>query len=266
MKKTLQLLALLSATIGLQAAPIMLWAVTENAFLAQVDATTGATTVVGNMGTMLNDIAIDANGDMWGITHTSFYKVNKSTGALTYVGDHTIQNGAGLGVGGDGFTILGVGSGSQFLYTMNVLTGASTAVGLVGMGTDASGDIATNNGRLFMSSAGASPSNHVITEVDPITGERIGAFGATEYGHNISPGKGLASGSDGILYLGSLDKIYAINTTVGANFGEATIPGVTLDVAGLGQIRGLASEVPEPATMALVGFGLCALGFARRRR
>ena len=91
-------------------------------------------------------------------------------------------------------------------------------------------------------------------------------LGATEYGHNISPGKGLASGSDGILYLGSLDKIYAINTTVGANFGEATIPGVTLDVAGLGQIRGLASEVPEPATMALVGFGLCALGFARRRR
>jgi PEP-CTERM motif len=265
MKKTTFAALALASALSLQATPVYIWAVTENAYLARVDATTGATTVVGNTGTMLNDIAIDNNGDMWGIDHTTFYKVNKATGALTAIGNHSIQNGAGLGVAADGFTILGVGSGTQFLFTMNLLTGASTAIGGVGMGTEASGDVATNNGRLFMSSAGVLPQNHVISEIDLATGERIGAFGVTEYGAGVWPGKGLTSGSDGVLYLGSLDKVYAINTTVGPNFGQA-ISSVTMDVAGLGQIRGLASEVPEPGTMALFGFGLIALGLARRNR
>jgi hypothetical protein len=276
MKKLLCSLTLLAATASLQAAPIWLWGNTENAYLVRIDATTGDTVVVGNTtlggsNLMLNDIAIDVNGQMYGITHTSFYRVDKSTGMLTFIGNHTIQSGAGLGIASDGLTVLGVGSGSQSLFSIDTATGASTAFA-GSMNTEASGDIASYGSQLFMTASGNSAGGHVLVEIDPATGNSIGGFGPAEYGQGIWPAKGIATGSDNILYIGSRDRVYAIPTS-GMAFGIAVPPGVAMNIISgapigtdLGQIRGLASELPEPGTWAMLGTGLLALGFARRRR
>ena len=277
MKNLLCSLALLTATVTVQAGPI-LWASTENAYLVRIDALTGDTFVVGNTAdggnnVLLNDIAIDKNGDMWGITHTSFYRVDRNTGALTFIGDHTIQAGAGLGIASDGFTVLAVGAGTQFLFTINTADGSSAPFGGAGMGTEASGDIASYNGQLFMSASGDANGGHRLAQINPLTGELVGSMGPAEYGHNIWPAKGIATGSDNVLYIGSRDHIYAVPTS-GVNFGVAVTPGVAMNITGgamvgpdgLGQIRGLASDLPEPGTLALVGFSLAALGLARRRR
>lgn len=277
MKKLLFTLTLLSAAAHTHATPI-LWASTENAYLVRIDAANGDTHVVGPTslaGTpvMLNDIAIDNNGDMWGITHTSFYRVDRFTGALTFIGDHTIQSGAGLGIASDGLTVLGVGSGTQTLFSIDTSTGASTPFA-GGMSTEATGDIASYFGQLFMTSAGDANGGHRLAEIDPATGNLVGSMGPAEYGQGIWPAKGIATGSDGILYIGSRDRVYAIPTS-GPDFGVAITPGVAMNIVsggnlvgpdGLGQIRGLASELPEPGTLATFGLGLAALGLARRRR
>ena len=266
--KITKLLALLTLAVGLQAAPITLWMVTDGAYLAQVDALTGNTTVVGNMGTVLNDIAIDNNGDMWGLDHTGFYKIDRTSGALTFIGAHSITGGNGLGVGPDGFTVYAVGH-DQILYTINTGTGASTAVGAMGTGTESVGDIASHEGGLFLTAqgvySGPDPGGHRLAQIDPLTGAMVGSFGPPEHGSNIYNAKGIASGSDGVLYIGALDTIYAIPSN-GISFGNAIVPGVTINVANLGIIRGLASEVPEPGTMALLGLGLVAFGIRRHRK
>lgn len=277
MKNLLCSLALLTATVAAHAAPVYLWGNTENAYLVRIDATTGDTFVAGQttfMGNnlMLNDIAIDANGNMWGITHTSFYKIDRNTGVLTFIGDHTIQSGAGLGIASDGFTVLGVGSGTQMLFSINTADGASTPFG-GSMGTEASGDIASFGNQLFMTAAGDANGGHRLAQIDPVTGSLVGSMGPAEYGNGIWPAKGIATGSDGVLYIGSRDRVYAI-PTFGPGFGIAVTPGVAMNVTGgamvgpdgLGQIRGLASELPEPGTWAMLGIGLAALGLARRNR
>ena len=51
----------------------------------------------------------------------------------------------------------------------------------------------------------------------------------------------------------------------GAKDGEEYL-NVHTQAFGGGEIRGFLAEIPEPATLAIFGFGLAALGFVRRRR
>lgn len=85
-KRTTIACALFSAGIAAQAAPT-LWVSTGNAGLATVDVATGATSFVGDTGVVLTDIAFSPTGDLYGISFSELYRVNSSTGATTLVGN-----------------------------------------------------------------------------------------------------------------------------------------------------------------------------------
>jgi hypothetical protein len=51
-----------------------------------VDVATGNAVVIGNMGHVMTDIAFDPSGNLWGVDGGSLYLINASTGASTLVG------------------------------------------------------------------------------------------------------------------------------------------------------------------------------------
>ena len=54
--------------------------------LAKVDAATGSTTFIGNMGVVMTDIAMNSNGAMYGISFSNLYSINIITAATTNIG------------------------------------------------------------------------------------------------------------------------------------------------------------------------------------
>ena len=85
LKRTCVACTLFSAAIAAHAAPT-LWVSTGSAGLATVDVATGITSFIGGTGTALTDIAFSPSGDLYGISFSDLYKVSSSTGATTLVG------------------------------------------------------------------------------------------------------------------------------------------------------------------------------------
>ncbi len=77
--------AMLFAAFASHADPILTVS-TGGGQLANVDVATGTTTVLGNTGVVLTDIAFSPTGDLFGISFNDLYKVNPTTGATTLVG------------------------------------------------------------------------------------------------------------------------------------------------------------------------------------
>lgn len=148
-KRTSVACVLFSAAIAAYAAPT-LWVSTGGAGLATVDVATGATSSIGNTSIALTDIAFSPSGDLYGISFSSLYKVNSSTGATTLVGGlgSVVGTANALVFGSDG-TLYMAGSS---LYTVNMLTGAASAIGSIGF--QSGGDLAFIGGELFMASSG----------------------------------------------------------------------------------------------------------------
>jgi streptogramin lyase len=65
------------------AAPV-LWSGDSSGRLGTVDVATGNVNIIGNMGVTVTDIAFDPNGNLWGITFGSLYKVDKNTAGSTH--------------------------------------------------------------------------------------------------------------------------------------------------------------------------------------
>jgi hypothetical protein len=107
-KRTSIACALFSAAIAAHAAPT-LWVSTGGAGLATVDVATGATSFIGNTSVALTDIAFNPSGDLYGISFSSLYKVNSSTGATTLVGSlgSVVGTANALVFGSDGTLYMG---------------------------------------------------------------------------------------------------------------------------------------------------------------
>ena len=121
--------ALLSAAIAAHAAPI-LWVSTGGNGLATVDVATGATSFVGNTGDTLTDIAFSPSGDLYGISFSNLYKVNSSTGATTLVGSlgSVVGTANALVFGSDG-TLYMAGSSLYTVNTLTGVASAIGSIG-----------------------------------------------------------------------------------------------------------------------------------------
>lgn len=253
-RRTLTALALASAATLAQAGPL-LYLSTGAAELGTVDSTTGAVALIGSTGVVMTDIAFDNSGQLWGISFSDLYKIDKNTGASTLVGGLGSVSGTAnaLVFGADGTLYMA----GNTLYTVNTSTGAATAIGAIG--AQSGGDLAFVGGTLYM----ATSSNDLIT-VNTTTGA-----GTLVGGIGFGSVFGLATPDNVNLFGLSGTNLISVNTSTGAGSLVAAFnpSGVLSDIAfGSAFFSEAGAAVPAPGTYGLVALGLFAAAAARRRR
>jgi hypothetical protein len=220
---------------------------------------TGAVTAIGEMGHTMYDIAM-YNGVLYGVDATSdLYTINTTTGVAT-----ALAGGGALGHTVNSLTFSPTGVlyavGNDTLYTVNTTTGHATTVGTgTGAGTYASsGDLEFFNGVLYLTSSNGG-GNDRLFKIDPATGQ--GTLVGTNLG--FTHVYGLAE-QGGVLYgfvnTGTTGQdILKINTTtgVGTVSGTYTLGGTPTNFGFNGTTDD--AELPEPASLVLVGVGLVTL-------
>ena len=228
--------------------------------IGTVDVSTGASTVIGNSGVSLTDIAFAPNGDLYGVTFTSLYKINTHTGLATLVGNlgDVVNAGANALVFAPNGTLYAASALSPDLFTVNPATGAATAVpGTLSVGS--AGDLAFNGGKLFLTAR----TNDLI-RVDnlpgPVSGSIVGPLGFTDV-------LALATGDDGVLYGVEGTQILQVNTTTGHATLLINYFGNALAGANGATVLPAALSVPEPGSLVMGCISvLVGLGVARYRR
>jgi hypothetical protein len=137
--------------------------------LYRIDPVTFTVTKVGNFnaGDQMTDVAVTPAGVVYGVSFTTFYAINKTTGAATMIAS----------VGGNGNNSLTFLPNGQLLAadsngdlkTINPSTGAVTYVGSYGGNLGSSGDlVAVASGQMFGTAPGAS--SDLLIKVNTTTG------------------------------------------------------------------------------------------------
>jgi len=259
-ERFLQTLAIVTFAVSTLSADQILTIDDASGLLGTVDAQTGATHLIGNMGVVMTDIAYSPTGVLYGLSFTDLYTINPQTAAVTLIGPHGIPAANAL-VFDTGGTLYAAGV-STFLYTINPATGASIQIGDDGFSS--AGDLAFNGGNLFLSSS----TNELvkINLAGGVSGTAVGSLGFPSV-------FGLATGSDGVLYGVSGTRIFSVNTTTGAGTLLTNYFGQDLGVANGSSFiteagAGAPSSAPEPAPVSLIAATLLWVFFWRtvRRR
>jgi hypothetical protein len=254
----------------------------SNDNLYTINPTTGATTLIGDMGVAMSDIAIDpANGQMYGVSFaatSTLYSINDSTAAITAIGTNTGSFLNALTFNATGTVLYAAGGPASgcgappaqpsgptcsTLFTLNTTTGAATAVNGTNNGAyDSGGDLELFGGTMYLTSENSSTS---------------GGTNDTLYSINTTSGAGTSVGSIGFQWVYGLatnggstlygftdvgNDVISINTTTGAGTDVSTYSG-SFEIYGATNF----SAVPEPGTLGIMtlGMGLLA-GLAVRKR
>jgi len=144
---------------------------TANEDLYEIDIPAGTSTLIGDMGVFMTDIALDpTTGNLWGITFTQLYSIDKTNANVVLIGSLGTGDSNALTFGDDG-TLYEAGNSSTDLRTVDLTDGSTTVVGNIGFVS--SGDLIWDASldMLWFSSSTGSDS---LVLIDPTTG--IGAL------------------------------------------------------------------------------------------
>ncbi len=188
----------LSLTMSTASADPILWVCDHEGKIGKVDVATGKVTLVGDAGVVLTDIAFDTEGNLFGVSFDTFYRIDMATGAATAIGSL-----GPAGINALVFSTTGIayamGNGGDDLYKINKKTGAATSIGRVRHGGSL-GDLAFHDGRLYLAT---STGRLVRVKLSPVGGTSVGPFG-------VAGVFGLAHGDDGVLYAVAGTSVYSV--------------------------------------------------------
>jgi hypothetical protein len=123
---------------------------------------------IGNEGVVLTDIGFSPDGQLYGVSFSDFYKVDRTTGKATLIGPLDIPDANALVFDAHGVAYT-EGFESSELYTIDTKTGRASPVGSTAPYTSA-GALTFYNGGLVL--AGLSPSDtDTLVLLEPNTGK-----------------------------------------------------------------------------------------------
>ncbi len=149
----------LAATFGLAFAATTAGAVAANTMymtdfqsnsgVYTINTTTGAATKLGLAGVQLTDLAF-RNSTLFGVSFSTLFKVNPSTGHATAVGALGFNDINSLAVQPSTGTVFAMGNAGE-VVRISPSTGRATKVGTLGTGLSSAGDLEFVNGVMYAS-------------------------------------------------------------------------------------------------------------------
>lgn len=204
--------AALVGASGLPAHAATMYVHDADGWLGKVDTTTGSVDLIGEMPGQMTDIAFDPDGNLYALTFTGLFVVDKTTAGINFIGNHGIAGGNALVFGADG-TLYGAGNNSNNLFVIDPATAASVSLG--SMGFSSGGDLAFVGEQLYM----ASGSGQLVSVdvADPALSSALGFFGVP----NVF---GIATAENELYAVGGTS-IFKVDLATGAAINPVSFAG-----------------------------------------
>ncbi|HTS55903.1 MAG TPA: hypothetical protein VMH03_00055 [Terriglobales bacterium] len=209
--------------------------------LATVTLGTYVVHIIGSEGVVLTDIGFNPkDGQLYGVSYTNFYRVNRTTGKATLIGSLGIRDATALVFDGQGVAFTAAGNSPE-LYTINLKTGHASPFASTTYFASA-GDLTFYNGYLMESGYLLDTSDPYLVLLNPTTG-KLELYAAL----NDPPIPNLlglvCTGKDKLYgFAGTSVYQFLLTPTTGTPTTLTTVPLKSLAGKGLAQIWGAAYD------------------------